>query len=422
MRFLIFSIFAIVSTIIAQPDPPFQPIDTENITIVRDQWGVPHIYTKTDAEAAYGLAWAHAEDDFETIQLTLLAVKGKLSAVKGKAGAILDVLAFITEADRIVETAYDTAFSPQFKAVLNGYVQGINAFAEANPKERLDKKSFPVTEKDLVKGYVLAMALMTNVQFDIQRILGNTVKEGSGRGIVKGSNGIAISRQKTTDGKTYLAVNSHQPLEGPFSWYEVHIDSEEGWQFLGGTFPGGATPFHGTNEHLGWAHTLNRPDLHDVYKLTMHPKEKNMYRFDGQWLELEEVKLKLGVKIWWFLKFPYRQTFYRSKYGITMKNKDGYYALRFPANLEIRAAEQWYWMTRAKNFTAFKKALSMQGSPGINTVYADREDNIYYISNGLFADRHPDYEWRSVLPGDTSATLWQPVFFPLDSLAAGLKS
>ncbi len=392
------------------------PIDPGNITIVRDQWGVPHIYSKTDAEAAYGLAWAHAEDDFESIQITLLAVKGLLASVKGKDGAILDVLAFLLDTGERVEAEYEESFSPKFKAVLDGYVQGINDYAEKYPGERLHKKAFPVTTRDLIKGYTVAMALMTNVQFDVQRIFGNKVNMQTEREIARGSNAIAVSRRKTTDGKTYLAVNSHQPLEGPFSWYEVHIDTEEGWHFLGATFPGGVTPFHGTNEHLGWAHTLNHPDLSDVYQLTMHPEEKETYLFDGEWLPLEKRKLKLGVKIWWFLKFPFRQTFYRSKYGTTIKNKQGYFALRMPAALEFRAAEQWYWMTKSRNFQEFQDALAMQGSAGINTVYADREDNIYYISNGLLPKRDPSFAWKKTLPGDTSATLWAEEFYPLSEL------
>ena len=400
----------------AQTAPDFPRIDPTAITIVRDAWGVPHIYTQTDAQAAYGLAWAHAEDDFASIQIPLLAVNGKLASVKGKNGAILDVLAFIIDPGRAVEAQWNSAFSPAFRAVLNGYTQGLNAYARAHPDEILRKDAFPVSEKDIIKGYTLALSLMTNVQFDIQRILGNSLVEDQGRGLPRGSNAIALSSRKTADGNTYLAVNSHQPLEGPFSWYEVHIESAEGWRFIGGVFPGGVTPFHGTTPNLGWAHTLNYPDLDDVYKLTMHPSEKNRYKFDGDWLALEERKLKLGVKLWWFLKFPYRRTFYWSKYGTTLKNDQGYYAIRFPANLNIRAAEQWYWMTKAQNFDEFRRALAIQGIPGINTVYADREDNIFFLSNGLFPDRDPAYEWQAVLPSDTSATLWPPDFMPLDSL------
>ena len=88
-------------------------------------------------------------------------------------------------------------------------------------------------------------------------------------------------------------MNTHQPLEGPFSWYEAHMISEEGWNMLGALFPGSPFPLIGSNEHLGWTHTYNYPDLVDVYQLEMHPKKKNQYKYDGKWLTLEKEKQNL---------------------------------------------------------------------------------------------------------------------------------
>ena len=102
---------------------------------------------------------------------------------------------------------------------------------------------------------------------------------------------------KTIDGSAFLAVNSHQPLEGPVAWYEAHLHSEEGWNMLGGLFPGGCVVFHGTNENLGWAHTVNHQDKIDVYALTMKGKSGRKYLFDGQWLKLDKKKVKLRVKM-----------------------------------------------------------------------------------------------------------------------------
>ncbi len=391
------------------------PINPENITIVRDQWGVPHIYGKTDAETAYGLAWAHAEDDFKTLQEPLLMVRHKLGSVKGKEGAILDFMAFIVNPYDKVETEYETAFSPEFKKVLNGYVQGMNAYAKKHPEELLRKDIFPVTEKDLINGSIIVLAMMTNVQYDIGRIFRDMMIDPQGGSMAKGSNAIAMSPTITKDGKTYLDINSHQPLEGAFAWYEAHVNSEEGWNFLGSVLPGGITPFHGTNTNLGWAHTLNYADLNDVYQLTMHPTKKLHYRFDGEWIALEKRSLKVPVKVG-PIRIPIKKTFYWSKYGTTIKNKDGFYSIRFPANMVIHAMEQWYHMNKAQNFEEFKDILQMQAIPGINTIYADKEGNIYLLANGLFPYRDPNYDWRGILPGDTSATLWEDKFRPLEDL------
>ena len=395
-------------------------INPENIDIVRDIWGVPHIFAPTDAEVAYGLAWATAEDDFETIQKLLLGIRGRLGEVEGKDGAILDMLAHIVGTRDIVEKNYNTAFSPEYKAYIESYTAGLNSYAEQHPKEILRKKLFPVDAQEIIESYVLTLTFLTNVYVEIQKIFtGYISKYEKGLSytgnVAQGSNAFAFNGNITEDGKTYLAVNSHQPLEGLFSWYEAHLVSEEGLNILGGTFPGGASIFHGTNEYLGWAATLNHPDLVDVYKLEMHPTDKLKYKFDGEWETLEErpkrVKVKLGP-----LRIPIKKTFYWSKYGTTIKGDDGFYSIRFPANMDIRSSEQLYHINKAKNFSEFKEIIHWGHFPGTNNIYADREGNIYYISNGQFPYRDPKYDWENVLPGNTSETLWEPKFHPVSDL------
>ncbi len=174
---------------------------------------------------------------------------------------------------------------------------------------------------------------------------------------------------------------------------------------LGGLFPGGCLIFHGTNENLGWAHTVNYQDKLDIYQLEMNPANKNQYKFDGQWIDLEVNKAKLKVK---GIPVTISKKIYWSKYGATLKTGKGVFSLRVPATMDIKALEQWYRMNKAKNFTEFYKALSMTSLPMFNIMYADRYDTIFYISNGKMPKRNPDpkYNWKSTLPGNTSATLW----------------
>ena len=185
----------------------------------------------------------------------------------------------------------------------------------------------------------------------------------------------------------------------------------------GASFPGSPTLFIGANEHLGWTHTVNYPDLADVFELTMHPDGKLLYRFDGNWETLQMRRKWVWVKVLGFIKIPIRKTFYWSRHGPVIKNKRQYFAVRFPAIQDIRAAEQWYYMNKAKSFDEFNKALDMHAMPGLNLVYADRQDNIYYLSMGQFPYRNPACNWQQVVRGDTSAYLWNArEFFPIDSL------
>ncbi|MDW3647075.1 MAG: penicillin acylase family protein [Bacteroidia bacterium] len=390
----------------------FTQINPENIEIIRDKWGVPHIYAPTDVEVAYGLAWATAEDDFKTVQEQLLPIKGLMGSVQGKDGAIADILVQMLEIDSLVEARYDSDLSPQFKKVAEAYVAGANAYARAYPEEVLHKDLFPVTAKDLVAGHVLGAGLLTSIQSPFTKVLSGSITNDE---IPRGSNAFAISRRKSKEDQTYLAINSHQPLEGPASWYEIHLVSEEGTNILGATFAGGVAVFHGANEHLGWAHTVNHPDFNDVFKLTMHPDKKDTYKFDGEWLKLEKKKAKTKVKLG-PIKISVSRAYYISKYGLTLENDNGFYAIAVAANRNIKQAEQWYWMNKATNLEEFRKALDLQGIPGTNIVYADKEDNIFYVSNSRLPKRNPNYDWTKVLPGDTSATLWSDEYYPLDSL------
>lgn len=391
-------------------------IDPERITIVRDHWGVPHIFAPTDAEVAYGFAWATAEDDFRTVQEQLLPVRNLAGLVLGKSGAFMDVAVHLMDSKSIVAERYEQDLSPDFRAVLDGYAAGMNAYAAAHPKEVLHKKLFPVQPQEIVEIYILGMSLLSGIDRDLRAILEErlpviSTEEG------RGSNAFAISKRKTKEDKTYLAINSHQPLEGMNSWYEAHLCSEEGWNILGAAFPGGVTIFVGSNPYLGWGHTVNHGDLADTYQLHMHPEEEDQYRFDGQWLTLEPYFIKARIKLLGLIPVGAKQKFYKSKYGVTFKTKQGVFALRFSANRDIRAAEQWYRMNKATDWASFRAALEMQAIISTNIVYADRDDHIFYVGNGRFPKRDPQYDWRGVLPGDTSATLWEDEYYPLDSLA-----
>jgi len=234
-----------------------------------------------------------------------------------------------------------------------------------------------------------------------------------------GSNAFAFNSRKTSDGNTYLTINAHQPLEGPVAFYEAHLCSEEGWNILGANFPGAPCILHGANEYLGWAHTVNDPDKLDLYQLEMNPANTLSYKMDDKWLQLEEKKVTLKVKIAGAV-IPVKKKVYASVYGPTMITEKGTFSVRMPAQMDIRGLEQWYRMNKARNYTEFKSALEMMAIPGYNLVYADRYDTIYYISNGKIPVRNTNYSWKNTVPGNTQATLWNDIH-PLADLPQVLQ-
>ena len=274
--------------------------------------------------------------------------------------------------------------------------------------------SFPITVEEVLSAYVLSLAVISGADKVIADLVNGKVNsapdlEG------KGSNAFALSRSKTTDGHIYLNVNSHQPLEGPSSWYEAHLVSDDGWNAMGGLFPGAATIFHGTNAHLGWAHTVNYPDKVDVFELEMHPKDQLKYKFDNEWKVLDKKEVILSVRIIFGIKIKVKRAVYYSIYGPVIKNDKGYFAFDLGVLHDLRAPEQWYRMNKAKSWSEFKEALSMVAIPGFNIVYADKMDNIYYLGNAKIPIRKPEFDWRGTLPGNTSKTLLKN-YHPLEDL------
>jgi len=393
-------------------------IDPAKIDIIRDKYGVPHIFGKTDPEVAYGLAWAHAEDDFETIQQSLMAGKAMLAQYQGKKGASIDYIVHLLRIPELVVERYETDLAPDFKKLLEGYSAGLNAYAAKHPKEVLLKKIFPVTPKDMVQYSVLQLCVLSGADKALAAIFGGTVPLLENYK-TQGSNAFAFNSNKTSDGQVYLNINAHQPLEGPVAFYEAHLSSEEGWNILGANFPGAPSILHGVNEHLGWAHTVNDPDKLDVYQLEINQDKKTQYKFDGKWETLEEKVAPLKVKIAG-LKINIKKKAYWSKYGPTIITDRGTFSIRMPAQMDIRGLEQWYRFNKAKNFTEFKAAVNMKAIPGYNIVYADKYDTIYYISNGRIPVRDKNYNWKTTLPGNTSATLWNQLH-PIEALPQVLQ-
>lgn len=378
-------------------------IDPENIDIVRDSFGVPHIFAKTDAEVAYGLAWAQAEDDFKSMQEVILPAKNLMARVQGKTGAAGDYAFALFRCREITEEKWNT-LTPAFIKLIGGYVQALNDYAKKHPTEILHKKIFPVTVKEYVSSSVFALTVFNGADQALIRIFNNSEWEAPELN-KKGSNSAAIHSSKTTSGESFLLINAHQPNTGPQSFYEAHIRSEEGLNVTGGLLAGGPCILHGVNEYLGWAHTVNYCDRLDEYQLEMNPDNPLQYKFDGQWLNLEVKTIKLKIK---GIPIKVKRKIYWSRYGATMKNKQGFFSMRLGANMKIGVLDQWYQMNKARNFTEFYTALKRQELSMFNIMYADRYDTVFYINNALMPVRNPatKYNWKKTVPGNTSETLW----------------
>lgn len=393
-----------------------------DVTILRDTWGVPHIFGKTDADAAYGLAYAHAEDDFLTMQQSLIAARGRLASLYGAKAAPNDYMVQLLRIWDFVDAKYETDLSPETRALVEAYAAGATEYGRLHPDEVLADDLLPMTGKDVIAGFVHKLPLFFGLDKTLKEITGpERAREISAPaeaapavsflapepdGAPRGSNCFAVAPSRSADGWTRLNINSHQPWEGPVAWYEAHVHSEEGWDMVGGVFPGAPFILHGHNRNLGWAHTVNNPDLVDVYVLRVDPANPDRYQVDGEWKTLETRKARIKVKLLGPLSWTVKRDVLWSIYGPVMRTDHGVYAIRFSNLGDIRYVEQGYRMNKARNFQEWSDAMSLLAMPMFNTAYADREGNIHYVYNGALPVRDEAYDWTKYLPGDTTRTLW----------------
>jgi penicillin amidase/acyl-homoserine-lactone acylase len=384
-----------------------------DVRILRDTWGVPHVFGKTDADAAFGLAYAHAEDDFGTIQETLFGVRGRLASVRGPGAAPGDYVVALLGIWDDVERGWSTEIDARTRALLEGYANGLEHYAALHPDEVWDGL-LPVRGQDVLAGFALRAPFFFGLDQTLRRLFesGGAREEADEVASLPwarpsiGSNTFAVSPRRSADGKARLVVNSHQPWTGPVAWYEAHVRSDEGWDATGGVFPGAPLILHGTNRHLGWAFTVNRPDLADVYRLEIDPEHPNRYRFDGAWRELEVRDVAIRVRLFGFLPWTVHREVLRSVHGPVLRLPHGTFALRWSGMGEVRQVEQWYRMNRATRFEEWQDAMRMQAIASLNAGYADRSGRIHYLYNAKRPIRAPGYDWSGIVPGNTSETLW----------------
>ena len=400
--------------LIGSSDLKIQNYDYD-VTIYRDNWGVPHIYGKKDTDTAFGLAYAHSEDDFETLQDVLLALRGKLASVKGRESAPVDYLVGMLKVWETVDKRYDSGLSQEVKNLCAAYADGVNLYMEKHPHEIVGDL-YPVTGKDIVAGFVFRVPLMFDFDWYLKELMKDTKPEFKNYAETNteysmyGSNMIAVNGKKSSDGHTRLAINSHQPWEGPVTWYEVHLNSEEGLNVTGGLFPGSPVVFKGYNDYLGWSHTVNGPDLIDVYELTINPENEDEYLLDGNWLSFEKDELPINVKLWGPINWTFKRELLWSNHGPVIKADHGVYALRYAGSDMVGQLEQWFKMNKSSNLEEFTSAMEMMQIPMFNTLYADKLGNIYYVYNGLIPIRDLDAPWYGILPGDKSELIWNKYY------------
>jgi len=422
LRFLAIAASMLAASAVATSSLAAQPAkwaeQAKRVTIMRDQYGVAHVYGKSDADAVFGMIYAQAEDDFPRVETNYINAMGRLAEVEGEREIWRDLRMklFIDTLD--LKKQY--AASPVWlKALMTAWADGLNYFLHTHPqlKPRLFTKYEPWMALSFSEGSIGGDIESVNLR-GLEQFYGSRLGErgasprndadaaetlpfGTEPG---GSNGFAIAPQITTSGHAMLMINPHT------SFYfrpEIHMASEDGLNAYGAVTWGQFFIYQGFNERLGWMHTSGGGDVIDEYLETVTPKGKGFGYAYGSGSRTVTAKT---------IRLPYKTasgmsekvvTAYFTHHGPVIREQDGKWVAVKMMNNPLDAIQQSYGRTKAKTFDEFKQVMTLRTNSSNNTVYADADGNIAYFHGNFIPKRDTSIDFRRPVNGSDPRTEWQ---------------
>jgi len=398
---LIIGFFAVfLSTCSSFTPQVYFPSNEYDVSIHRDFWGIPYIKGETDMDVAYGIGLSHAEDAYDDLVELMPLYRGKSALFNGLKGVETDYLVRLLRVHQNVEKFAKDQLSDRSLQMAQAYADGVNQFAKDNPS-KVNQRLHPITKEDIIAGSYIQHLFFAGLDSGLQ-----TMSDHISKSIPTGSNAIAVNGAKTEGDSSFLLINSHQPLAGPVGWYELNVESQSGWNAHGGNFPGSFVVNVGFNKNIGWGATVNRPDVLDIFELTVNPTNPDEYLLDEAWVPFEIEEDYLQIKLLGFLKIKSKQSFKYSKFGPVLEIQDKVFALRHSTQNSFQEIDGWFSLNKADSVQAFESALSSRKIPSFNFVVMDSAKNIGFFYNGRIPSRENAKAARKVLQGTSSRDIW----------------
>jgi acyl-homoserine-lactone acylase len=381
----------------------------KRVNIIRDNWGIPHIYGKSDADAVFGLLYAQCEDDFKRVEMNYIEKLGRMSEIKGEASLYddLQIKLLIDTTDAIAD--YNKA-EPWMKKLLNAYADGINFYLHTHPNTKPAmltrfKPWFPLLWTDGSIGAIstadITTAELKNFYSGDKVTYTAEPKDPENQ---TGSNGFAFSPKITASGNAILYINPHVTF---YFRPEVQVTSEEGLNAYGAVTWGQMFVYQGFNDYCGWMHTSCNVDVADVYAEKITKKgEKYFYEYDKQLKPVVEKKISIKYKDGDVLKTKVFTTYATQHGPIMAKRNDQWISLK-SYNRSMTSLIQSWSRTKAKGFDDYKKTMDLRANTSNSTVFADNKGNIAYWHGNFVPVRDRKLNWAKVIDGSTSATEWK---------------
>jgi len=391
----------------------------KTVTIIRDNWGVPHIYGKTDAAVVFGLMYTQCEDNFKGIERNYLYQLGRQTEADGNNKLYTDVqLQLIADSAEAIKDY--KASAPWLKKLMDAFADGINYYLYKHPevKPQVFKRFEPWYALMFTDGSVAATETggihlseteeFYNGRSDKLGALNN--RPGFIYDMVNeretGSNGFAIAPSRSASGHALLYINPHVPF---YFRSEVELESDEGLHAYGAVTWGQFFIYQGFNQHCGWMHTSSYADVGDLYAEKMSKKDsKWYYEYNGSLKPVTTRKLVLNIRNGDKLEQK-TITGYYTHHGPVLGSRDGKWLALKANNRSYNALLESWLITKANNLAEYKKAMDLVSNASNSTVYADDKGNIVFWYGNFIPKRNPKFDWSLPVDGSTPATEWQGV-------------
>ncbi len=398
-----------------QIDPDLQRLQAraQAVTIIRDDFGVPHIYAKTDADAVFGMLYAQSEDDFNRVERNYIWATGRLAEVDGEEAIYSDLRARLYMTVDEAQAAYESA-PDWLKALCDAFADGVNYYLLTHPdvEPRLLTRFEPWMPMYFSEG---------SIGGDIEQIplAGIQTFYGDGRASATiarrppldatlaepaGSNGFAIAGKLTESGNTMLLINPHTSL---FFRGEIHVVSDEGLNAYGAVTWGQFFVYQGFNEHTGWMHTSTRVDFMDEFVEDVLEQDGALfYRYGDELRPVETSSVTLKYKDGDALA-ERTFTMYHTHHGPITHELDGKWVATRINWDPARALQQSFIRTKLTGHDEFRNMMDMRTNSSNNTVYADSSGNIAYYHGNFVPKRDATLDYSQPVDGSQPATDWQ---------------
>ena len=385
--------------------------EARKVTIIRDDWGIAHVYGKTDADAVFGMEYAQAEDDFNRVETNYLNGLGRLAEAEGESKVYQDLRIKLFTDPETLKTDY--AASPAWlKTLMNAFADGLNYYLYKHPevKPRVIKSFEPWMALSFTEG---------SIGWDIERLnlrqlaafygkqqaslaqtqagIGDETAEPSG------SNGVAIAPSNTAQGEALLLINPHTSF---YFRSELQMVSEEGLDAYGAVTWGQFFVYQGFNPHVGWMHTSSGVNALSEYLETVEKKADSYYYKYGD----KELPVTTGQ-----ISVPYmtehglaemKFAVYRTQHGPVIGEQDGKWVTVRLMQEPVKALIQSYTRTKATDYKSFRQTMELHTNSSNNTIYADADGNIAYFHGNFIPRRDARFDWTKPVEGSDPASDW----------------